>query len=352
VDGGDLYEGHVSDHDCEDVTTVPQPPEIEVSKVALDPVVCVSDTVRFVASITNTGSVPIVTFVMTDTYDTTYLESLSPETLWGPDDGELVLGYPPGDWEWEPGVRFAPPFLFHARAETPSTVDEFQAMVNDDPTTERSDTAAVTILPEPGPCVGNLVANGGFEEGLTGWDLVGGPRIGDETYSGASSLLLGILPSEIDAWRIDAVYQVVSIPADAHHATLSFWYNVDNLEDDDVRFNFFGAAVQEMETGWTYEIVPPTVDSWGWQQATWAIPSHLIGHDIAVGFAAFNDGAHAPACHKLWAYVDDVEVCVSRCGPEAPPDPPPLPDPPPDEPPPPSPDQPPVACWKWNVSCC
>jgi len=43
-------------------------------------------------------------------------------------------------------------------------------MVNDDPTTEQGDTAEVEILPAPGPCEGNLVLNGGFEEGWAGWE--------------------------------------------------------------------------------------------------------------------------------------------------------------------------------------
>ena len=55
-----------------------------------------------------------------------------------------------------------------------------------------------------------------------------------------------------------------------------------------------------------------------------------------MGFVVFNDGAHF--CRKLWAYVDDVEVCTARCGPE---------EPPPEEwetPP----DWPPVTCWYWK----
>jgi len=108
---------------------------------------------------------------------------------------------------------------------------------------------------------------------------------------------------------------LVGIAADAHHVTLSFWYNVDNNDDPDDRFNFFGAAVNEVDSGVSHVIVDRTADSGGWQQATWDVPAHLIGQAILVGFVASNDG---DGTGPLWAYVDDVEICVARCGPSEP----------------------------------
>jgi CSLREA domain-containing protein len=319
VDAVDAHDNEVSDADCEDVAIEPGPAEIEVYKVPLDPVVCVSDTVIFAGVVSNTGALPISSVVMTDTYDVNYLTSLNDPAIWGPDDGELNHFLP--DWPhvlpwWPPGSLMAWILGFHAEAETASTVDTFRAMVNGAPATERGDTTSVTILPEPGPCAGNLVTNGGFEDGLSGWIVaMGAPgttRV--ESHSGASSALVGILPDGVDALGLDALGQRIRIPADAHHAQLRFWYKVENSGDPDTRFNWFQAAVGVAGTGEEFALVDRTADSGGWQQVTWNVPHHVIGEEIAVAFAALNDGSFR--CRKLWAFLDQVEVCVSRCGPD------------------------------------
>jgi len=350
VDAEDRLEHHVDDGWCEDVSIVGLPPEIEVSKVAVDPVVCVGDVVEFYVFLANSGPVPIATVLMTDTYDTTYLASLNDEAAWGPDDGELVMDVDvTADWGWPPlalGEFMSAHLTFLAEAETPSTVDEFRAMVNDDPATERSDTATVTILPEPGPCEGNLVTNGGFEDEWTGWMAgFGAPRIAGPGHSGDSSLLLGILPDEPDAGRYDIAMQDVDIPADAHEAWITFWVNVGN-EDPDIGANVFVANVISMD-GAAHNMME-TVDSHGWRHAL-ADLTPYIGETVRLMFGAANNG---DGVGPLWAYVDDVEICVSRCGPEEPPDPPPVPDPPPDGPPEPElpPDRPPVTCWNWKAT--
>ncbi len=319
VDAEDGAGNPVSDRWCADVTIEPGPPEIEVHKVVMDPVVCVGDPVIFVGVVNNTGGLPISSIAMTDTYDMGYLASLNDPAIWGPDDGELNHFLP--DWPhvlpwWPPDSLMVWPLVFRAEAETASTVDTFKAMVNDVPATERGDTESVTILPEPGPCAGNLVTNGGFEDGLSGWIVAAGApgttRV--ESHSGASSALVGILPDGVDALGLDALGQRIRIPADAHHAQLRFWYKVDNSEDPDTRFNWFEAAVGVVGTGEEFTLVDRTADSGGWQQVTWNVPYHLIGEEIAFAFVAINDGSFA--CRKLWAFVDQVEVCVSRCGPD------------------------------------
>jgi len=63
----------------------------------------------------------------------------------------------------------------------------------------------------------NIITNGGFESGLTGWTTAGTAAITTaKPYDGSNSLLLG--PGTGTA------YQTVSISSSAAYATLTFWY--------------------------------------------------------------------------------------------------------------------------------
>ena len=222
--------GHVVEaHWCDEVTIAPGPPEIEVIKTARGPVVCVGDEIRFGCTIGNSGDLPITRLLVRDIYDTTYLGSVNDPAFWGPDDGELSHEFDFSGWPMGSGMVMGRTLDFLARAETPSTIDELSATANDDPTTTRSDTAEVTILPAPGLCEGNLVTNGGFEEGLTDWIGVRGvPRTRmDETHSGTSSLLLGILPGEPDVDRTDVLAQWVTIIRSQPFDTVQVYLDFD-----------------------------------------------------------------------------------------------------------------------------
>jgi len=113
VEAQDSIAHVVEAHWCDDVTLEPGPPEIDVSKEPEDPVVCVDDPVRFWGNITNTGHVPITDVRLTDTYDTTYLESLNDPAFWGPDDGELMREFDLSAWpsgsRLDPGRTFGLP---------------------------------------------------------------------------------------------------------------------------------------------------------------------------------------------------------------------------------------------------
>jgi len=313
VDAVGEYGGEDSAHWCDNVTIEPGPPEIEVSKVAADPEVCVGEEVRFGGFIGNIGPVPIATLLMTDTYDTRYLVSLNDPAMWGPDDGELVRELDMTAMPLPPGMATALSLSFLAEAATDSTVDEVRAMANDNPATEQSDTEAVTILPEAGPCEGNLVVNGDFETGdLTGWVRASGsPQIVSAGRASIFALFLGLLPPD-DAFVRDVAYQDIAIPADAHGSVLSFWVDVHN-RDTDIRSNAFLAGLID-ESG-TPHLLVHTVDSHGWQQVTYDL-APFIGQTIRLVFVVANDGS---GVGPLWAYVDDVRICVSRCGPWEPP---------------------------------
>jgi len=310
VGATDEFGDDVSAEWCEDFTVEPGPPEIEISKLATDPEVCVGDEVLFGGLIGNSGPVPVSTLLITDTYDTRYLTSLNDPAMWGPDDGELVRELDMTAMPLPPSRATSLSLRFLAEAPTDSTVDEVRAMANDDPATERSDTETVTILSEPGPC---LVVNGDFETGdLTGWMRVSGnPQIVSAGRTIPFALFLGLLPPD-DALVSDVVYQSITIPADAHSARLSFWVNVNN-EDDEISSNWFGAVVID-ESDAHYRLIH-TGGTHGWQQVTYDL-TPFIGQTILLVFGTSNNG---DGVGPLWAYVDDVEICVSTCGPAVPP---------------------------------
>ena len=296
---------------CAIIQVIPEPPEINVFKVPLDPVVCVGDIVRFGVGFENIGSVPISTFNLTDLYDTTYLASLNLTAIFGPDDGQLnynaILLSP-----IPPGAGMVNLLVFRAKAQTPSTTDEVRFFVNGDPGTEDSATAAVTILGEPGPCEGDLVVNGGFEDGWTGWTHTPQARLDGGSHSGATALLLGILPSEPDAARVDAAFQTVHIPPDAHHAILDFWFNVDN-KDPRPDFNALYLIIHGESLSGSINL---GVNSGGWIHMGLDL-SAFIGENVSIQFRTLNDGS---GVGTLWARIDDVRLCLVHCGPPVPTD--------------------------------
>ena len=282
-------------HYCDDVRIVPRP-EVRIEKEPRDPEVYVAE--------------------YEDLYDTGYLASLNDPIVWGPDDGHLEAGpvafahIGPDPWPtWSDLFILG----FEALAETPATEDEFIVTVNEDPSLRWSDTAAVRILPEPGECEGNEVRNGDFEEGLADWtvSLGHGRTSGTTTVSGASALLLGILPDEPEVLRQDVLYQDIVVPPDAHGAILSFWYRVSNRNDPHLRCNGFLAGFSSPIVPYA-TLVGPLVSSGGWQYRQVELGPEHAGTTIHLVFLAYNDGGHPGS---LWAYVDDVQLCVSRCGP-------------------------------------
>lgn len=49
-------------------------------------------------------------------------------------------------------------------------------------------TVTITQTPPPGTCSNNLLQNGGFENGLTGWNILGGGELTNEAFSGNNAI--------------------------------------------------------------------------------------------------------------------------------------------------------------------
>jgi hypothetical protein len=298
---------------CSPFWVEPRPPDVEVDKWFPDPVICEGDRTIAVVPFTNTGGVAISSFEFVDEYNTTYLESLAPVAAFGPDDGHLeasaIIPFP----GIQPGLTGFIVLPFRGKLQTPLTTNVARMVVNHYAPSEDSGSADLTILPAAGPCEGNLVLNPGFESGTADWPhstgLVRTSTL--DKHGGARALLQGILPGEADASRLDGLAQLVAIPADAHGATLSFWYRVRNRNDPSPHHNYFEAYFVDVASSTVIGVVPPTAFSAGWQKATVDL-TPFIGRQIAIVFQTYNDG---DGTGPLWTFVDNVEICVSRCGP-------------------------------------
>src|SRR5438045_2661522 len=90
-----------------------------------------------------------------------------------------------------------------------------------------------------------LILNGGFESGSTGWVLSGAPFLaevaadGGLARSGMYYLWLGGAVSDADV-----AYQTITIPSTAISCTLSFYYNITSQEGDPVVYDTFSATIR------------------------------------------------------------------------------------------------------------
>lgn len=298
--------------DCAPIEIVERP-EIETHKIALDPVVCQGDVAEFMAAMANVGATQLGALELGDHYNTAHLASLNSEMLWGPDDGDLNTGtmwFAVGSGG--PGWSITLPLYFRAKAPVDNTVDTFWAIADELPDTRQESSASLTILGEPGPCDNNLVINPGFEDGLAYWEIGAGSVVGlsGHSHTGAYATMLGILPEDPDALRIDVIRQLVTIPADSTSANLSFWYNV-TAEDMNPHFNSFFVTLNRPDGTYLDWVFGPLVDSHGWQRAASDLTPY-VGQTVYVTFVVINDGGGVGA---LRAWLDDVQVCNRVCGP-------------------------------------
>lgn len=181
--------------------------------------------------------------------------------------------------------------------------------------------------PPPGPCQ-ELIVNGGFE-------TAGAWKIGSTAYpaayvaapnpvhSGLRSIRLGIVPPQTDLNTFSSVAQVMSIPATATTASISFWYYA--LSTDPAG----GLDRQELIllNPWTNATVAVlwrvTQNIGAWQSLTFDLTPY-IGQTLMIYFNARNSG-NGPSTAM---FLDDVSVqaCYSTIWPT--PVPPILPTPP------------------------
>jgi hypothetical protein len=169
--------------------------------------------------------------------------------------------------------------------------------------TSHSDTANLTVSgnspPPPPPHGGDLIANGDFEGGATGWQRGGNALITTKAFHGGShSALVGTSGSY---YGESGLYQKVAVPASGS-TTLSFWHL--NRCRDDFGGSFTAAYVAD-ESGNILDTVYEgcQIDS-GWTSST-ADLSDYAGSNVLVYFYAYDVGWSDMAA---WSYIDDVSV--------------------------------------------
>jgi hypothetical protein len=154
-----------------------------------------------------------------------------------------------------------------------------------------------------------LIVNGGFESGSTGWTLSGGVSAsasGGFAHSGTYFLYLGGAVNENDA-----AYQTITIPANATAATLSFYYNINSLEGNTVAYDTFSATIRNtsgtiLATVINLSNINQTSpgNPYYYQQTYNLLP--YAGQTIRIYFTSINDSAKVTNFR-----VDDVSVQVT-----------------------------------------
>jgi serine protease len=165
-----------------------------------------------------------------------------------------------------------------------------------------------TITPTPPPVSGNLIVNGGFEaEG--GWifsrTVYPAGYSTQVVHSGARSARMGIIDG-FDRFSYSSVWQVVTIPADARRATLTYWVypiSQDIFPRDqqlvlvlNERFRIISYAERTLS------------DAQQWIQRSYDM-TPFAGRTVIVYFGVFNRGyTGRPSA----MYVDDVALTFER----------------------------------------
>jgi kumamolisin len=155
--------------------------------------------------------------------------------------------------------------------------------------------------PPPPPPSNQLVTNGGFESGATGWT---------QSSSGGYQLVDGTLPHTGTKSAFlcgynnctDTIYQTVTIPATATKATLTFWVDVSTTETTHA-YDYFYA---ELRTGSGSLIKRLTTLSdgtaAGWGQKTFDVTAYK-GQTLRIYFRGTNDYSNPTDF-----FLDDVSL--------------------------------------------
>jgi hypothetical protein len=188
-------------------------------------------------------------------------------------------------------------------------------------------TGTVTVQPYGNPppaawCQAELVVNGGFESGSSGWTLSGAAQVGAGAvyaHTGTHSLWLGGTASE--SYQ---AYQSVQIPGNATAATFSFWFNIVSQENPWAQI-FDTLYVSIRNTGgtilaalgpccppeWSNVNQDPGVGNPYYHQQTFDL-SPYKGQAIVLHFSGSNSGNNGLGYRPTWFLIDDVSVSVAE----------------------------------------
>lgn len=185
------------------------------------------------------------------------------------------------------------------------------------PTTTTTPSPTGTTIPSPTstnppsptptiPSGNNLIQNGSFESGTTGWTYGGTPapkRYKTQAHSGSYSLKVGGSSGQTGD---STAYQTVTIPASARHATLSFYYWP--ASNDSSTYGWQEADVIDSSGNVLQQLFVNTTDDKVWIQMTFDL-SQYAGQTIGIQFLDHEDSGGGS--YYTYMYVDDVSLSVS-----------------------------------------
>ncbi len=160
------------------------------------------------------------------------------------------------------------------------------------------------------------IHNGGFEDGLTSWDIEGTlptTVVTDVVHSGTHSVLLGTPVPQVEQGRGKAVIrQHITIPKSMAQPTLSFWYRI--FTNDIMDYSHFTVVLTD-ETGVDHRVFRDGYVSEGnytpspgfdlkWRRGIVDL-SAFQGQSVDIRF--INENIHAISL-GIWTYVDEVSL--------------------------------------------
>lgn len=171
------------------------------------------------------------------------------------------------------------------------------------PTVTATPTNPPTATPPPG---NSIIQNGGFESGNTGWTYSGSPsprRGKTQAHSGSYSLKVGGSSGQSG----DSIaYQTVTIPGNAKHANLSFYYWP--ASNDSSTYGWQEADVIDSSGNVLQQLFVNTTNDKVWIQMTFDL-SQYAGQTIGIQFLDHEDAGGGS--YYTYMYVDDVSLTVS-----------------------------------------
>jgi hypothetical protein len=162
-----------------------------------------------------------------------------------------------------------------------------------------------SALPVKADSCAEIIVDGGFETGgawQLGVDPVPPEYVTDPVHAGARSLALGITQGT-NVSSYSSARQVVTIPAAAAEARLSFWFRAkvgDQAGADKMQLLLLNADDTVLAVLWTSGSSSPD-----WSQLTYDV-TPWRGRPVQVYFNVINDGAGGTAA----MYLDDVSLAV------------------------------------------
>jgi hypothetical protein len=171
----------------------------------------------------------------------------------------------------------------------------------------------------------DAVSNGGFEEGLAGWSLMGEPGVDPvvvaaPVHTGLGALALG----GAAGGSYTAAVTQTAVLTDAWEPVLSFWYRPETADAGDDVFNVgltvvtatvrSGPSFRSMlvpELGVT-RVFTPSLEGSGWQHLPlYPLQEGYYTATVTIQFGVWNDGDAA----STTVYLDEVDLAPTRGGP-------------------------------------